>query len=106
VGSCNIYNLPIQEKIDWNLSIIQVYDWEELRSAVAAAPDGAIIGVMQNMEATTSMITIPTGKTVTLAAYKGETVISRAFSTGHLFDVTIGSLILRDSRPKCIPDHE
>jgi hypothetical protein len=89
----------MQEKIDWNLSVTPVTSWEELRTAIADAPDGAIIGVMQNMEATTSTITIPTGKTVTLAAYKGEVVISRAFPSGHLFEVQTGSgLILGDSR--------
>jgi hypothetical protein len=98
-GSCNIYNLPVKDKLDFAFSVYLVYDWEELRTTIATARDGALIALMQNMEATTSTITINTGRTMTIFAFTGEVVISRAFSLGPLFSVESASrLMLGDSR--------
>jgi hypothetical protein len=99
-ASCNNIenNIPVKDKIDLALSVIPVYDWEELRTTIGTAPNGAIIGIMRNIEATTTSILINTGKTVTLAAFEGEVVISRGSYTGALFSVLAGTLILGDSR--------
>jgi hypothetical protein len=99
LGGCEC-NLFIKDKIDFNLSLIPVYEWDKLQAAINTAPDGAIIGIMQNMEAE-GTIDINTGKAVTLAAFKGDVVISRTTAAiGYpLFEVQSGgSLILGDDR--------
>jgi hypothetical protein len=90
----------MKEKIDFNHAIIPVYRWGDLSSAITNAPSGAIIGIMQNMEATSTM-NIPTGRVVAIAAVTGEVVISRSTTlTTALFDVPFlnSTLILGDSR--------
>jgi hypothetical protein len=97
-GSCDVYNTPVKDKIDLSLIMIPVYTWNELIAVINTAPDGAIIGIMQNMNAMPS-ITVNSDKTVTLAAFKEEVVISRIVTSSALFTVTsTTTLILGDSR--------
>jgi hypothetical protein len=100
--TCDDFNRPLKEDIEYYLSIIRVDSWTRLEDEINALPaNGKAVYILMQSFSAEGPMDIKDGKDITIEPFRDartETVITRAFITGYLFEVIGGASLTLGGR--------